>query len=114
MAEFSYRVAKGQPGKAAAAATMAAGYLTGMPVVQGRLIVETMWDMFQGKTDDWLRFIWGSYTREKAERERAEKTRPLSPTEERLREFGESSRQEKRPTKKESPLEKRLKEFGGE
>jgi len=74
--EIGYRISKSQWEKVAMTTPELVGYAYGLPVVQPKRIVETIVDMASGETDDWLRLIWGKYTREKAKTEKAESTIP--------------------------------------
>jgi hypothetical protein len=52
--------------KAGQRAAEAAGYLGGYPVSQPKRTAQAILDLAQGKTDDLLELIWGSYIREQA------------------------------------------------
>jgi len=75
LSDVSYRIGKEQWDKSLLTFPELAGYVLGLPVIQSKRIIETIIDMAKGKTDDWLRFIWGRYTREKVEKE--EKKKPI-------------------------------------
>jgi hypothetical protein len=64
--ELAYHINKAQWDKAAAQLPEVASYGIGIPYSQPRRTFEAMLDLAQGNTDDWLRLIWGTYTREKA------------------------------------------------
>jgi len=47
-----------------------AGFAVGVPVSQPARTLQAIWDIAQGKTDDWMELIWGAYARGEAEEER--------------------------------------------
>lgn len=47
-----------------------AGFAVGVPVSQPARTLQAIWDIAQGKTDDWMELIWGAYVRREAEEER--------------------------------------------
>jgi len=72
LSNVGYRIGKAQWEKALKTIPELGGYALGLPVVQTKRIFETIIDMAEGKTKDWLRFIWGRYAREKAGGEKKE------------------------------------------
>ena len=84
LSNISYRLGKDQWDKALKTIPELGGYALGLPVVQTKRIWETIVDMAEGNTDDWLRFIWGEYARKEAK----EKSFNLFKAEDILKKYG--------------------------
>ncbi len=57
-------------GKKAEGTVEMVAQLAGLPLAQPKRTIKASVDMIQGKTDDWLSLIWGTWRREKEEREK--------------------------------------------
>jgi len=76
MHEISYQANKGEWAKVLAVFPELAGYAKGFPVAQPRRTIMAMLDLAEGKSDELMSLIWGTFIMEQAEEEK----KPSEPT----------------------------------
>ena len=63
--QLGQHLSKGNWQRAAQVVPELAGYVGGLPTVQPKRFIQTIYDLATDKSDDWLALIWGRYTRDK-------------------------------------------------